>query len=183
MLDALDRQLNSGGESTSQSSKPSSPKGTDAQSATQDNRPSDGDGSRQENAKQDDSSGERNQGKGAKPSPGAVQDALRESAEQVASQLQNERLAQRQKSRDKSNAPKRPSTQPGGQPNDDGNTRGQPTGNSSLPAVSLEVGSDWGRLREKRADDVTEGRREIYDPEFSDAIRAYYRALARPRQP
>jgi hypothetical protein len=183
MLDALDRQLNSGAESAAQSPKASPQGESNAPSSAEDNRPSDGNGARQENAKQDDSAGERNQGKGAKSSPGAVQDALRESAEQVASQLQNERLAKSQKSREKSSAPKRPSTQPGGQPTDDGNTRDQPTGNSNLPAAALGVGSDWGRLREKRADDVTEGRREIYDPEFSDAIRAYYRALARPRQP
>jgi hypothetical protein len=88
-------------------------------------------------------------------------------------------LANRQANKQKSASSKKPSSQPGGQPDDKGMTRGQPTGNSALPPALLEAGNQWGRLREKRADDVIEGRREIYDPEFSDAIRAYYRALGK----
>jgi hypothetical protein len=43
----------------------------------------------------------------------------------------------------------------------------------------LDKGIEWGRLREQRAEQVIEGKREFLDPEFSDAIRAYYRALGK----
>jgi len=48
-----------------------------------------------------------------------------------------------------------------------------------LPNVMLDKGMEWGKLREQRAEQVIEGKREFLDPEFGDAIRAYYRALGK----
>jgi hypothetical protein len=104
---------------------------------------------------------------------------LKESADEIASRLQSERLANREAAKQRSNNSKKRPGEPGGQPDDRGITQNPPTGNSALPKAILDEGNNWGRLREKRADDLTEGRREVFDPEFSDAIRAYYRALGK----
>ena len=62
---------------------------------------------------------------------------------------------------------------------DSGRTENEPTGNSALPKSMLDKGIEWGRLREQRAEQVIEGKREFLDPEFGEAIRAYYRALGK----
>ena len=40
-------------------------------------------------------------------------------------------------------------------------------------------GSDWGQLRERRTDDVTEGRAATIAPQYRREIEAYFRAIAR----
>ncbi len=183
MLDSLDQQVNSGADPASLAKSDAPSPNAQSEGATPkptaDGDPSQGNPDPQKGPPGDKPSGPSDPSAPKDSSSPAVQDALREAAEQVSSQLQNERLANRQANKQKSASSKKPSSQPGGQPDDKGMTRGQPTGNSALPPALLEAGNQWGRLREKRADDVIEGRREIYDPEFSDAIRAYYRALGK----
>ena len=36
---------------------------------------------------------------------------------------------------------------------------------------------DWGKLRDQRAEDAVEGRRDEYDPEYSKAIQSYFKAI------
>ena len=110
----------------------------------------------------------------------AVERSLGEVANQVASQLQSQRLANRAAAKQRNQNSKKREGQPSsGEPDDSGRTENQPTGNSALPNVMLDKGIEWGRLREQRAEQVIEGKREFLDPEFSDAIRAYYRALGK----
>lgn len=47
----------------------------------------------------------------------------------------------------------------------------------SLPNSQSSNDRDWGKLRMQRAVDVKEGTRESFDPEFDQAIRAYYQAI------
>jgi hypothetical protein len=186
MLDSLDQQLNAGtlsegtgAQSSDESAKNSGNEPSTEQSKTGDASPGSADGKPND---------EQRDAQGGKPSSSrsdakSVSDAMRDSADQVASQLQNERLANREAAKQKKDAASRKQPgQNGGRPNDRGVTQNPPTGNSALPKVLFESGNDWGRLRDKRADDLIEGRREIYDPEFSEAIRAYYRALGNPTQ-
>jgi hypothetical protein len=54
---------------------------------------------------------------------------------------------------------------------------GQEPGAFVLPGRSKEPSRDWGNLREQRAEDTIEGRRDEYDPEFVEAIKAYFKAM------
>ena len=49
---------------------------------------------------------------------------------------------------------------------------------NSLPNSQSTSDRDWGKLRTQRAVDVKEGTRESFDPEFDQAIRAYYQAIS-----
>jgi len=110
----------------------------------------------------------------------AVERSLADAVNQVTSQLQSQRLANRAAAKQRNqNAKKREGQPSSGEPDDSGRTENQPVGNSVLPNVMLDKGIEWGRLREQRAEQVIEGKREFLDPEFSDAIRAYYRALGK----
>ncbi len=110
----------------------------------------------------------------------AVERSLADAVNQVTSQLQSQRLANRAAAKQRNqNAKKREGQPSSGEPDDAGRTENQPVGNSVLPNVMLDKGVEWGRLREQRAEQVIEGKREFLDPEFSEAIRAYYRALGK----
>jgi hypothetical protein len=50
-----------------------------------------------------------------------------------------------------------------------------------LPSTVKGKDRDWGRLRQQKAEQVLEGTRETFDPEFDAAIRAYYQAIATPK--
>ncbi|XZE32964.1 hypothetical protein SH501x_003735 [Pirellulaceae bacterium SH501] len=50
-----------------------------------------------------------------------------------------------------------------------------------LPSTVKRMDRDWGRLRQQKAEQVLEGTRETFDPEFDAAIRAYYQAIATPK--
>lgn len=52
-----------------------------------------------------------------------------------------------------------------------------------LPSTVKGRDRDWGRLRQQKAEQVLEGTRETFDPEFDAAIRAYYQAIANPKSP
>ena len=177
MLDQLDQQLNSS-EGSPNSSSQQSQEGASESQKPSGNTPADSESGKptQNEEGSQPNSGSKSQGK---PSSQGVQEALKESADEIASRLQSERLANREAAKQRSNNSKKRPGEPGGQPDDRGITQNPPTGNSALPKAILDAGNNWGRLREKRADDLTEGRREVFDPEFSDAIRAYYRALGK----
>ena len=49
----------------------------------------------------------------------------------------------------------------------------------SLPGMMRSKNRVWGKLREQRVEDAVEGRRDEYDPEFSNAIQAYTKGLGR----
>jgi len=194
MLDSLDQYLASeqgNAEQMSASDPQSGQTGDDSQTAKsgeaqnsnpQDSKDASPSGQQPSNQGKDGKSS-NSQGKGDSQSASqreAVERSLGEVANQVASQLQSQRLANRAAAKQRNQNSKKREGQPSsGEPDDSGRTENQPTGNSALPNVMLDKGIEWGRLREQRAEQVIEGKREFLDPEFSDAIRAYYRALGK----
>ena len=46
-----------------------------------------------------------------------------------------------------------------------------------LPGMTGTRNREWGKLRAQRTQDAVEGRRDEYDPEFEELIKAYYRGL------
>ncbi len=194
MLDSLDQYLaseqgnaNQVSQSDTQSAQAAddsqASQGSEAQNSNQQDT-KDGSPSGQDQSSQGkDGQSPNSQGKGNTQSASqreAVERSLGEVANQVASQLQSQRLANRAAAKQRNQNSKKREGQPSsGEPDDSGRTENQPTGNSALPNVMLDKGIEWGRLREQRAEQVIEGKREFLDPEFSDAIRAYYRALGK----
>ena len=180
MLDALDQQL--AGSEQQQGSDPAN---------SQANSQSNADGkSEQAGKSQEGKPQEGNKGDAAGPNPqesnqadagdkSGSQKALASAADQIASQLQSQRMANRNAAKQRSQGAKKPNGETSAEPDDTGRTENQPVGNSALPNVMLDKGMEWGRLRQQRAEQVIEGKREFLDPEFGDAIRAYYRALGK----
>lgn len=180
MLDALDQQL--AGSEQQQGSDPAN---------SQANSQSDADGkSEQAGKSQEGKPQEGNKSDAAGPNPqesnqtnardkSGSQKALAAAADQIASQLQSQRMANRNAAKQRSQSSKKPNGESSAEPDDTGRTENQPVGNSALPNVMLDKGMEWGRLRQQRAEQVIEGKREFLDPEFGDAIRAYYRALGK----
>ena len=180
MLDALDQQL-AGSEQQ---------QGSDSANS-QANSQSNADGkSEQAGKSQEGKPQEGNKSDAAGPNPqesnqadagdkSGSQKALAAAADQIASQLQSQRMANRNAAKQRSQGAKKPNGEASAEPDDTGRTENQPVGNSALPNVMLDKGMEWGRLRQQRAEQVIEGKREFLDPEFGDAIRAYYRALGK----
>jgi hypothetical protein len=115
----------------------------------------------------------------------SLQDAIRQSADQLSNAMNQARLDQQASSmQNKSNSPNKPSRNgmkvQRGQSDTAGEDRANPAAVGVLPNRTLELNRDWGQLREQRAEDVIEGNRDEFDPEFSDAIQAYYRAVGKP---
>ncbi len=55
--------------------------------------------------------------------------------------------------------------------------------NGSLPSVDRTESDQWGQLRRKTADDLTEGRKESVAPEYRKQVQTYFRVIAeRARQ-
>lgn len=194
LLDSLDQQLNgrngapndsgqSGRSDASDSSSEgqqgqnsqSQPTGQDSPSPSslnQDTKPQNGEGQRESDGVGRDTAQSKSRGNER------LRDALRESADEIAARLQNERLAKaRNRARDSRSSKNTSRSASATEPDDQGRTQNAPAGDSRLPAVVNRLGQDWGSLREQRAEDVTQGKRDVFDPEYSDAIRAYFRAL------
>ena len=115
----------------------------------------------------------------------SLQDAIRQSADQLSNAMNQARLDQQASSmQNKSNSPNKPSRNgmkvQRGQSDTAGEDRANRAAVGVLPNRTLELNRDWGQLREQRAEDVIEGNRDEFDPEFSDAIQAYYRAVGKP---
>jgi len=114
-----------------------------------------------------------------------LQDAIRQSADQLSNAMNQARLDQQASStQNKSKTPTRSSRNGMKGQRSQSDTAGEDSSNPAsigvLPNRTLELNRDWGQLREQRAEDVIEGNRDEFDPEFSDAIQAYYRAVGRP---
>lgn len=154
----------------------SEPSGRDSKPQASPNRNTES----QDGAGQRDSDGAGRETASSKPRDNErLRDALRESADEIAARLQLERLEKaRNRARDSrgSKNTARSSSESGNEDHQ-GRTQNPPTGDSQLPAVTNRLGQDWGSLREQRAEDVSQGKRDAFDPEYSDAIRAYFRAL------
>ena len=166
MLDVLDRQLNS---PPSTSGKP-----TQGENDSKDGVPSKGsEPSESQSASSNKATGDEDRN-GARS---AFKDSVKSSAEKLAGAMGQERISRRSASqtvkdarKDSKGKPTRGS-QPGHGPNFENG------GEFILPGVARGQNKDWGKLREQRAEDAVEGRRDDFDPEFSEAIQAYYKAL------
>jgi len=115
----------------------------------------------------------------------SLQDAIRQSADQLSNAMNQARLDQQASTvQNKSNALSRSSRNgmkgQRGQSNIADEDGANPAAIGVLPNRTLELNRDWGQLREQRAEDVIEGNRDEFDPEFSEAIQAYYRAVGKP---
>ena len=178
LLDSLDQQLaNSEGSQLANSPSGENPSSQDAQANAEGKNASDQaanqDATNQQNSQQNSSNPSNSQAKSGS------EKALADAANQIASQLQSQRLANRNAAKQRSQNAKKQSSQNSSEPDDTGRTEDQPVGNSAIPNVMVDKGTQWGKLREQRAEQVIEGKREFLDPEFGDAIRAYYRALGK----
>lgn len=115
----------------------------------------------------------------------SMQDSIRQSADQLANSMNQERLDQRsnsQQAKSKS-ANKSKSARTQGKPSlatESGEDWGAPTVVGGLPERGFETNREWGQLREQSAEDVVEGNRDEFDPEYNEAIQAYYRAISKP---
>jgi hypothetical protein len=181
MLDALDQQLaDSEGSQEANSENTGNQQSQDAQANAEGKSTTepaaDQNASDQANSQQNSKNSSQQSNS---PSKSGSQKALADAANQIASQLQSQRLANRNAAKQRGQNAKKQSSQDASEPDDTGRTENQPVGNSALPNVMLDKGMEWGKLREQRAEQVIEGKREFLDPEFGDAIRAYYRALGK----
>ncbi len=194
LLDSLDQQLNGRNDEPNDSGQSSRSDASDSPSEGQQGQNSQSQPTGQESqvpsssnqdAKSQEGKGQRESdgsGRDAAPSKSLgnerLREALRESADEIAARLQNERLAKaRNRERESRSSKNTSRSSSATAPDDQGRTQNAPTGDSRLPSITSRLGQDWGSLREQRAEDVTQGKREAFDPEYSDAIRAYFRAL------
>ena len=108
----------------------------------------------------------------------SFQDSVRNSADNLSGAMNQDRLNQRSASNQTRNSSRNESSQSQSQANKQGRgMAGQEPGAFVLPGRSKEPSRDWGNLREQRAEDTIEGRRDEYDPEFVEAIKAYFKAM------
>jgi hypothetical protein len=108
----------------------------------------------------------------------SFQDSVRNSADNLSGTMNQDRLNQRSANNQTRNSSRKESSQSQSQANKQGRgMAGQEPGAFMLPGRSREPSRDWGNLREQRAEDTIEGRRDEYDPEFVEAIKAYFKAM------
>jgi len=166
MLDVLDRQLNS---PSSTNGKP-----TQGENNSNDGVPSKG----SEPSESQSSSSKKTTGdedrSGARS---AFKNSVKSSAEKLAGAMGQERISRRSASQTAKDSSKDSKGKPtrGNQPGQGSNF--DTGGEFILPGAARGQYKDWGKLREQRAEDAVEGRRDEFDPEFSEAIQAYYKAL------
>lgn len=181
MLDLLDQQLRAMASPAQARSSQADPAQTppSAPQSQPSKEPPSGRGSRSAAASQ--AKGDSRKDSGPSDGNGSAK-ALRESADRIAAQLQRERMTRdRQQSESASASSNTSTTASTERPDDQGRSENPPVGDSRLPSLPTLSGQDWGRLRGQRAEEVTQGRRDAVDPEYSDAIRAYFRALGEQR--
>ena len=109
----------------------------------------------------------------------AFQDSLKSAADKLASAMGQGRLAQKEASQTK-RTERSPSSNMSPKSTSLGDrdlSSVDPGSDSLLPGMTQTKNRDWGKLRGQRATDAIEGRRDEYDPEFEEAIQAYYRVL------
>jgi hypothetical protein len=170
MLDVLDRQLHS----DAPRSQDYQTKGPDSSSKESAKPQRSENSSSKSGISDEDRNGARSDG-----ARSAFRDAMKSTAEKLAGQMGRGRLAQRAEMEDRMNARNAQSGQKGtGDPEDRefANFEGD---DFALPGFSRVPNRDWGKLRDQRALDAVEGRRDEFDPEFEEAIQAYYRGLSK----
>jgi hypothetical protein len=59
-----------------------------------------------------------------------------------------------------------------------GSSTAEVPGAGLLPAAKQTAGQDWGRLPQKVANDLMEGRREVAPSEYRSAVDAYFKTVA-----
>ncbi len=172
MLDDLDRQLNS---PQNDSSEDADSNASQSQEKSSSKSKSDSANSSAKSAKssansQSDQTGVRS----------TFEDSLRASADQLAGNMNQDRLSQRnakQQAKSKLGNDSLGKQSKGATPGRD-LAKPELGGTFNLPGMAKETPRDWGKLRSQRAEDVVEGYRDEFDPEFSQAIQAYYRAMS-----
>ena len=170
MLDVLDRQLNS--DPGSSETQPLDASASADNNPSKDSPTSEQKSSRNQASKQAGAEEDRN---GARS---ALKDSVKSSAEKLAGSMGQERLAQRnanqsqKSSRNESQGKQSRASRPGSDL-----SQLEKAGEFTLPNMTRAPSRDWGKLRDQRSEDAVEGRRDEFDPEFSEAIKAYYKAL------
>ncbi len=109
---------------------------------------------------------------------GAFEDSVKASAEKLASAMSQQRLDQRsasQSNEDSRNESRRKRSQSSFPGSDLSSFENE--GELILPGMTRFPNRDWGKLRNQGAEDAVEGRRDEYDPEFSQSIQVYFKAI------
>jgi hypothetical protein len=107
----------------------------------------------------------------------ARQSAIESIAQQLASEMNQSRMEQKNRNPGSQTYLR---NQKGAQSGGEGAKGPNPmerTEDYFLPNSQSSNDRDWGKLRTQRTIDVKEGTRELFDPEFDQAIRAYYQAI------
>ncbi len=171
MLDVLDRQLNSNPNKDSQVG----PASASSESQSSQNSPPSQSASQSDPKSKQTGAGEDRNG-----ARSAFKDTVKSSAEKLASSMGQQRLNQRFESKSQRNSRNDNSgKQSQGGQKSGGFSNLEKSGDFSLPGMMRSTNREWGRLREQRVEDAVEGRRDDYDPEFSNAIQAYTKGLGR----
>lgn len=172
-LDELDRQLasQSNAQPTNESGQPSDSQSPSDQTASSDAANPDGQGQP--------SSGDQNQ-----PGLPTAEQASPTLANNVDSQSQ-QAARQRQQQLDPSQNQPGQSGDPSQQQGESSTASDQP-GNGQMPdggpldtSEIDRLGADWGSLRERKTDEVDEGRSATVSPIYRQQVEAYFRAIAR----
>ena len=167
MLDVLDRQMNSGNNNSDQSAVTNNNQEQPNSDGSKPQVESNATGSKPEGSSED-----RN---GARSS---FKDTVKSSAEKLSSSMGQERLAQRAESQSQSTSREQSrGSRPQGNKSRNSRVQNDKSADFRLPGASRTPGRDWGKLRDQRAEDAVEGQRDEFDPEFSQAIQACYKAL------
>ena len=167
MLDVLDRQMNSDDNAPDQSAVA----GAKEEQAISDGSKPQVD-SKATGSKPNGSSEDRN---GARSS---FKDTVKSSAEKLSNSMGQERLAQRSESQSQSTSREQArGSRLQGNKSRNSRLQTEKSADFRLPSASRGPGRDWGKLRDQRVEDAVEGQRDEFDPEFSQAIQAYYKAL------
>jgi len=168
MLDELDRSLNSS--TTQAGGDEQESKDSDANKSSRSSKAEQvANDARESKTSRDD--GDRN------GSRSSFEQSIREATQRLSGAMNQERLSQRSASLDKQSQEGRESNQQQAQFSGQGMPTLEDASSFVLPRRLSEVNREWGQLRSQRAEDVIEGRRDDYDPEFNDAIKAYYKAI------
>ncbi|MDA9777878.1 hypothetical protein N9D38_05510 [Rubripirellula sp.] len=172
-LDELDRQLAS--QANAQSSQPSG-EPSDAQSSSQQTVSNEADSQGQDSQGQQDGQDGQGSPTAAQASP-TVANNLNSQAQQAARQRQQ----QLDPSQNQSGQPGEPNQQKGNSSTaSDQSGNGQmPNGGRLDPSEIDRLGADWGSLRERKTDEVNEGRSATVSPFYRQQVEAYFRAIAR----
>lgn len=110
-----------------------------------------------------------------------MESSLRNAANQIASRMSQQRSQKMQASKQsRSNSQQSNSNQSKQAASSTGSmSEDQRTNFDSyfLPDRDLEMKGDWGKLRKQAAEQNLQGSREAFDPDFDQAIQAYFRTL------